>query len=62
MKNTINDFEKYLLFGTSFDLDKDGDTQTWSHGYWWKVSNDKLSVADDLIGNSYQEYFTENAL
>lgn len=53
----LNDFEKYFTFGTSFDLDKDGDgPKLGQMGIGGKVSNDKLSVA----GESHWQLHTKN--
>ena len=53
----LNDFEKYFTFGTSFDLDKDGDgLKLGQMGIGGKVSNDKLSVA----GASHWQLHTKN--
>ena len=53
----LNDFEKYFTFGTSFDLDKDGDGPKLGRmGIGGKVSNDKLSVA----GESHWQLHTKN--
>ena len=53
----LNDFEKYFTFGTSFDLDKDGDgPKLGQMGIGGKVSNDKLSVA----GASHWQLHTKN--
>ena len=53
----LNDFEKYFTFGTSFDLNKDGDgPKLGKMGIGGKVSNDKLSVA----GESHWQLHTKN--
>ena len=59
----LNDFEKYFTFGTSFDLDKDGDAQNsvkWESEEKLVTINYQLRV--NLIGNFIPRIFTENAL